>query len=219
MTRTFHVAALVLVLAGFCFAAVTSPSLPDPVPSHWNDRGQVNGTIPKPWGLYLLPIAMAGTWLLLAFLPRISPRGFEMDAFARAWGVLSVTMLAFMLFVEVLTLDAARTGRPLMPRPLLAGIGVLIAVLGNFLGKVTRNFFAGIRTPWTLASEEVWLRTHRLAGKLFVVSGLLIVAAALAGMNVWWVVAAPVAAAALASAVYSYVIYRRLEGLPARRSA
>ena len=218
MTRTFHVVALLLVLAGFGFAALTSPSLHDPVPSHWNDRGEIDDTIPKPWGVYLLPIAMVGTWLLLSLLPRISPRGFEMSTFARAWGVLSVATLAFMLFVEVLALEAARTGRPLTPTPLIAGVGVLIVVLGNLLGKVTRNFFAGIRTPWTLASEEVWLRTHRLAGKLFVLAGLVIFVAALGGLGWWFVVTAPVTAA-LACVVYSYVIYRRLEGFPERKSA
>jgi len=218
VTRTFHVLALVLVLAAFGFAAMTSPSLPDPVPSHWNDRGDIDDTMPKPWGVYVLPIAMVVTWLLLSWLPRISPRGFEMDTFARAWGVLCVASLAFMLFVEVMTLNAARTGTALSARPLFAGIGVLIVVLGNFLGKVTRNFFAGIRTPWTLASEEVWLRTHRLAGKLFVLAGIFIFAAALANLGIWWIIAAPIAAAVV-PAVYSYVIYRRIEGLPAHKSA
>jgi uncharacterized membrane protein len=218
VTRTFHVVALVLVLAGFGFAAITSPSLPDRVPSHWNDRGEIDDTMPKPWGVYLLPVVMAGTWLLLSWLPRISPRGFDMSSFARAWGVLCVASLAFILFVEVMTLNAARTGAPLMRKPFFAAVGVLIVVLGNFLGKVTRNFFAGIRTPWTLASEEVWLRTHRLAGKLFVLAGIVIFAAALANLPLWWVIAAPVAAV-LASAVYSYVIYRRIEGFPARKSA
>ena len=87
-------------------------------------------------------------------------------------------------------------------------------IFGNVLGKVTRNFFVGIRTPWTLANEEVWYRTHRLAGKLFVVAGLLVVTTSLAGLGTWTIFVS-VGLATLVPVVYSYVIYRKLEGLPA----
>jgi len=217
VTRWYWVLGLLLVIAGFAAAASMYSALPDPMPSHWDMKGQIDGTMPKPWGPYLLPGMMLVVWGLFAVLPRISPRGFEMDTFTRAWAILNVTALAFMLFVEILVLRAARDGGTLSPRPIVVGIGVLIAVLGNFLGKVTRNFFAGIRTPWTLANEEVWLRTHRLAAKLFVLAGLVVVVAGLAGATVWPLIVAPVAAVLIA-AVYSYVLYRRIEGLPARRS-
>ena len=98
---------------------------------------------------------------------------------------------------------------------IFAGMGVLFIVIGNLLGKVTRNFFVGIRTPWTLASEEVWYRTHRLAGKLFVAAGLFMVVASLAGLRLWPLFVS-LGVAALVPVVYSYVIYRRIEGLPGR---
>jgi uncharacterized membrane protein len=123
-----------------------------------------------------------------------------------------------MLFIEILVLQAARDWNPLSPRPILVGVGFLIAVVGNFLGKMTRNFFAGIRTPWTLASEEVWHRTHRLAGKLFVLAGLVVAVAGVAGVPGWPLLAVP-GVAALIAVVYSYVVYKRIEGLPAHRSA
>ena len=217
MTRWYWVFGLLLVIVGFAAAASMYSELPDPMPSHWDMKGQIDGTMPKPWGPYLFPGMMLVVWALFAVLPRISPRGFEMDTFTRAWGILNVTALGFMLFIEILVLRAARDGATLSPRPIIVGIGVLIAVLGNFLGKVTRNFFAGIRTPWTLANEEVWLRTHRLAAKLFVLAGLVVVVAGLAGATLWPLIVAPVAAVLIAG-VYSYVVYRRIEGLPARRS-
>jgi uncharacterized membrane protein len=103
-------------------------------------------------------------------------------------------------------------GRPVdMVRGIEAGIGLLLAVVGNFLGKVTRNFFVGIRTPWTLASEEVWMRTHRLGGRLFVLAGLAMFALALAGGGPIAMIVV-VGAAALVSVVASYFIYRRIEG-------
>jgi uncharacterized membrane protein len=125
--------------------------------------------------------------------------------------------VAFLGFVHALTLAHA-AGRPVaIERWLPAGIGVMVALLGNLFGKTTKNFFVGIRTPWTLASDEVWLRTHRLGGKLFVIAGSVVVAAALAGYGI---VALPIALgiAALVPTLYSYWLYRRLEGNASGRS-
>ncbi|MEZ4364105.1 MAG: SdpI family protein [Kofleriaceae bacterium] len=98
-----------------------------------------------------------------------------------------------------------------MDRAVPAALGGLLVVFGNFMGKLTRNFFVGIRTPWTLASEEVWLRTHRLGGKVIVLAGLgLVLSSALGGGFVF--VIAAIALVAVIPIVYSYVLYRRLEG-------
>jgi uncharacterized membrane protein len=207
-----------LVVAGFAVVLPAYSGLPDPMPSHWNAAGQVNGWLPKFWGAFLIPILMAVMWLIFLVLPRISPRGFEMEPFLRAWGVLKVTVLGLMLFLDVLILRAAKHSGELSSSVMFVGIGILFAVIGNLLGKVTRNFFVGIRTPWTLASEEVWNRTHRLAGKLFVVAGLAVVASAFLGGTIWVMVVAT-GLASLISVVYSYVLYKRIEGLPSARPA
>jgi uncharacterized membrane protein len=211
--RFSDVLGLLLVVAGFAVVGLKYPGLPDPMPSHWNAAGQVNGWMPKFWGAFLFPIIMAALWLLFLALPRISPRGFEMEPFLRAWGVLKVTILGLMLFIGILVLRAATNGGALSQPAVFCGMGILFVVMGNLLGKVTRNFFVGIRTPWTLANEEVWYRTHRLAGKLFVAAGLVVVATSFVGMHMWPMVVSLVVAG-LVPVVYSYVIYRRLEGLP-----
>ena len=218
MSRAYWVIGLLLVLAAFAFAASMYSALPDPMASHWDMSGRVNGTMPRLWGAFLGPALMLVLWLVLALVPRLSPRGFEMDAFALAWSILCLSALGLVLFIEILVLQAARDWGTLSPRPILVGVGVMIAVIGNFLGKMTRNFFAGIRTPWTLANEEVWHRTHRFAAKLFVLAGLVVAVAGLAGVSSWPLFAVPVVAALIA-VVYSYVVYRRIEGLPAHRSA
>lgn len=217
MKRLSDIFGFLLVLAGFAVVLPAYSGLPDPMPSHWNAAGQVNGWLPKFWGAFLIPIMMAVLWLIFLVLPRISPRGFEMEPFLRAWGVLKVTLLGLLLFLDILILRAAatRTGE-MSQTALFVGMGILFVVLGNLLGKVTRNFFVGIRTPWTLASEEVWYRTHRLAGKLFVLAGIVIAADALIGFKVWTLIAAT-GLAALIPVVYSYILYKRIEGLPNAR--
>jgi uncharacterized membrane protein len=90
------------------------------------------------------------------------------------------------------------------------GLGGLFAFLGNFMGKVTPNFFVGIRTPWTLADGEVWLRTHRFAGWLMMLTGLAVAVAGPLGVGMRWLLGAMLLSA-IVPAVYSYVVYRRLE--------
>lgn len=212
--RLFDAVGLLLVFACLALAVVKYPGLPDPMPSHWNMAGEANGWMPKFWGVMIFPIIMAVVWLMFLVLPRISPRGFEMEPFARAWGYLRVAILADILLIAVLAMRAAEHQEGINPKALFAGLGILFVLMGNFLGKVTRNFFVGIRTPWTLASEEVWLRTHRLGGKCFVVAGLWVLVVSLLGLNPWLMIGA-IALAALVPVVYSYVIYRRLESGPA----
>ncbi len=218
MKRLSDLVGLLMVVAGFVLVAVQYPSLPDPMPTHWNAAGHVDGWMPKFWGSYVFPITMAVLWLVFLVLPRISPRGFEMEPFLRAWGVLKVTVLGLVLYIGTLVLRASRHSGELSQTGVIVGLGILFIVIGNLLGKVTRNFFVGIRTPWTLASEEVWLRTHRLAGKLFVVAGLIVAASSWMGLRVWPVFIC-ILLAALIPVVYSYVLYRRLEGLPNARPA
>jgi uncharacterized membrane protein len=210
-TRMTNLMSLGLVLLSFALAAALYGRLPEAVPTHWNLAGEADGFTAKPWGAFVLPTTLAGLWLLLQLLPRISPQGFRMDRFLGTFQVVQLSLMAFVFLVSVLG-TLAGAGVPVSMRNAIpAALGLLFAVLGNVLGKFRRNFFAGIRTPWTLASEEVWLRTHRLGGKVFVVAGLVLLAAGLLGYGelallptLVVVVVVPVA--------YSFVLYRRLEG-------
>jgi uncharacterized membrane protein len=208
---------VLIVIAMLALSAWLYPELPDPMPTHWDAAGNVDGYGAKPWAPFVLPGVTAGLAALLAILPRISPRGYTLEGFQRSFRLVGAIVVAFLGFVHALTLAHA-AGRPVaIERWLPAGIGVMVALLGNLFGKTTKNFFVGIRTPWTLASDEVWLRTHRLGGKLFVIAGSVVVAAALAGYGI---VALPIALgiAALVPTLYSYWLYRRLEGNASGRS-
>lgn len=209
--RATTILGLLFVIASFALAAALYSRLPDPVPTHWNLRGEADGFTPKPWGAFVLPLVTAGCWLLFLVLPRLSPRGYRLDRFARVYGIIQVVITGFMFALTCLALLAAIGVPVAMDRVLYAGLGALFIVLGNYLGKVTRNFFVGIRTPWTLASDEVWLRTHRLGSRCFVAGGIVALVGGLAGGGAPLLVTA-VGIAALVPVVYSYVIYRRLEG-------
>ena len=188
------------------------PSLPDPMPMRWNTRGEVSGYTPKAWGIVALVALPAAIFLVMKIMPAISPRGFRMDAFQRVTDILTATMTWGSVGIVAAMLLAA-SGRPVRIQTVVTLFaGVISLVLGNYLGKLRKNFFIGIRTPWTLASDEVWARTHRLGGWTFAVAGVLLLVFA------WdpdWVpqrLAIIAAGAALVPATYSFVVYRRLYG-------
>ncbi|HET6656237.1 MAG TPA: SdpI family protein [Gammaproteobacteria bacterium] len=200
----------VLVLAAFAAAAWFYPQLPEMVPTHWNAAGQPNDYTAKPWGPFILPLVMLGTWILLSVLPPIAPRGYRLDRFIRTYGILMLAVLAALLVLTIVMLLAAAGAEFNSTRVAFIVIGALFVVLGNYLGKLRKNFFIGIRTPWTLASDEVWARTHRLGGWLFVLAGLAIIAIGALDLGVWPFMAA-VGSAAVVPAIYSYFAYRQVE--------
>ena len=207
--RQYWVATL-FVIASFIVAGRLYGSLPDPVPTHWGPEGEVNGWTSKPFGAFLGPLIGVLLVALLVVLPRLSPRGFEMTPFQRVYPTLVAAIAGLMLYVTTFALATATGATMPAPGRLLAGVGVFLVVIGNFLGKVTQNFFIGIRTPWTLASDRVWERTHRFAGPVFVLGGVLLVVASLF-MKSPLVLIAIVVVTVLSPAVYSYVVWHRGE--------
>lgn len=201
---------LALVVGSFAAAAVLFRRLPDPVPVHWNLHGQVNGYMAKPWGAFLMPLVTLGTYLFLLALSSVAPRGLSIERFRGTFDVIWTAIVGFLSFNTLLALLVGAGHDISVARAVPIEVGILFMILGNVMGKVTRNSFVGIRTPWTMASDEVWLRTQRLGGRVFVAAGLAMVIAGPAAGGVIPVLVAALAAALL-PAVYSYVIYRRLE--------
>lgn len=210
MTKKYYLTGFALIIASFVAAAILYPHLPGQVPTHWNMSGQVDGYSAKWTLLALFPGIMLGMMGLMAALPWLSPRHFEVEAFRSTYLYIMVVIVAFMAYVQALMLRAAWSGQMNINKAIMGGVCLLIALLGNVLGKVQRNFYIGIRTPWTIADERVWNATHRLGAKTFVLGGLAGFIFAMAGS--WpWLCLGSVLAGALVPAIYSLVYYKRLE--------
>ncbi len=208
---------LLLVAAAFAVAAILYPSLPEQIPTHWNAQGQVDDTMKKPLGVIIMPAMALFTFVVMKLIPIISPKGFRTDKFSDVIGVLQVTLVGFMSIVAVLVLLEARGLDVRINEMIIFGTGLLFVIIGNYLGKVRKNFFIGIRTPWTLASDEVWNRTHRIGGRLFMLSGVIIWLGALLRLPLTWTVGVAVGLV-LIPVVYSYVLYRKIEGFESNDS-
>ena len=196
---------LSLLLAAYLWLR---PQMPAMIPTHWNAHGQINGYM-TPFNAVIVPaVLIAGIALLTILLPAISPRGFSIQPFASVFTIVMLAVQAFVLLAAFGVLWNGAGHSAHQPLIIMVGMGLLWMVIGNYMGKLRKNFFAGIRTPWTLASDEVWERTHRMAGWLFMLAGLLTVAVAFAGAPLM-VAIYVLLAAALIPAIYSYVIYQR----------
>ena len=206
-------AALILIVSAFALSLGFYSQLPDSMPVHWNAAGKPDGFAPKLSGAFLMPVVMIAIALLFAALPRLSPRGYEVDSRSRAFRGITLSLLAFLLAIHTVVLLWGTGIRLDFPRVVPILLGAMFAVMGNYLGKVRRNFFIGIRTPWTLADEDVWFRTHRFGGKLLVAGGIVsMIGGLVLGDRAMPLLIGVVIAAALVSVVYSYVIYQKSAG-------
>ncbi|MBV9008203.1 MAG: DUF1648 domain-containing protein [Verrucomicrobia bacterium] len=178
MQRKRNIAEALLLLLPFLIIALAWKRLPPMIPMHWNIRGQVDRWDSKPFAFLLPALAIA----LNAFLRAIPLFDPKLRRKADAFGPIALSRIRLALTVLFVVLSLVQlaaalnypigTGRVVITCALL-----LLAALGNFLGNLRPNYFAGIRTPWTLESGETWRVTHRLGAKLIVFGslGLLVV--------------------------------------------
>jgi uncharacterized membrane protein len=221
MTR-WLVIAILLTVAAFAVSiymfTFEYERLPDRLPIHWNIHGEPDGWVDKSnglWAFLILPGAMALMVVLTVVLPWLSPRGFDPDEFRSTWEYLMMLIVALLGYISVLSLLAGLRGHNLLEvgRWLIAGMFIFFALMGNVMGQVRRNFWMGVRTPWTLASESVWNQTHRLTAWVFVAGGLLGFVAVLVGVPAVWCFVVFILALVVVPITYSFLLYKRLERL------
>jgi uncharacterized membrane protein len=186
------------------------PRLPPRVATHWSFSGAPDGYSSKLLAAAMLPLMILAMRALLSVLPRIDPKGANYQKFASTYWLICNGVIAFMAVIHLAIL-AYGLGAPVrMDRVAAVGVGVLLIVIGNYLTRVEPNWFIGIRTPWTLSSERVWRRTHRVGGWILVAGGLLIVLTVFvpagAGMPI---LLATIALVAVVPVVLSYIWWRR----------
>lgn len=202
-----------LFMAGLLLAAVALyPYLPAKVPGHWNIHGEIDAYYPKSFGAFFEPVLLVGIYLLMLFAPLIDPKRQNYLRFTGAYRFLRWTIVLFLGLVYGATILAA-LGYPvdvaLLVKAIVAG---LFIVIGNFMGQFRHNYFVGIKTPWTLASEEVWQRTHRLGARIWVASGLICLA--MAPVKAPWgayVFFTALLFMVLVPTLYSYLLFNKLQ--------
>jgi len=201
---------MILIAIAMIAGAALWNQLPDPMASHWNANDQVDGTMPKFWGVFMMPLVTLGMLALFLIIPNIDPLKANIAQFRNSFNIFIVLIIGFMLYVHGLTLvwSLGKTNFK-MSAAMLPFMGVLFIAIGFMLRKAKRNFFIGIRTPWTLSSDSVWDKTHQLGSVLFMASGTFaILGGLIGGTAAFWLVFVPLIGSTLFLVVYSYVLYR-----------
>lgn len=208
-TKTATITIITMIALAFLIAIVLYPTMPDPMPSHWNAAGEVNGYMSKFWGLFLMPLISLGLFLMFLAIPRIDPLKANIAQFIESYNWLMVLLIVYMLYVYALTLISALGYQFNMTTMLLPAMGILFIVIGFLIGKAKRNFFVGIRTPWTLSSDTVWAKTHQLGKWTFIGAGVVTILCAFLNGFGFWVMMITLMAAAFVPIIYSYILWKR----------
>ena len=210
-TKLTTIIVLVLIVGAIIAGALLWNQFPDPMASHWNANDQVDGYISRFWGVFMMPLVTLGMFLLFLVIPNIDPLKANIAQFRETFNLFIAFMVGFMVFVHALTLrwNLGYTdfgiGQATLP-----AMGLLFIVIGSLLRRAKRNFFIGIRTPWTLSSDTVWEKTHLLGAALFMASGVLaVIGGFIGGMVAFWMLMAPLLGSTLFLLVYSYMLYQK----------
>ena len=210
-TRTTTIVVLLMLLGATLAGLLLWNRLPDQMASHWNVNDQVDGYMSTFWGVFMLPLITLAMLVLFLVVPSIDPLKANIAQFREAFNLFIVLIVAFMIYLYGLTLAWSLGYSSFkMSGAMLPAIGLLFIFIGFMLRKAKRNFFIGIRTPWTLSSDKVWNETHRIGAVLFMISGALaFIGGFLGGTAAFWFMFVPIIGSTLFLLVYSYMLYQR----------
>lgn len=202
---------ILLIVTALAAGIVFYPDLPDQMPAHWNIKGEVDRYTSKFWGTFGIPLTSAFIYVLMLIVPYFDPKRQNYIRFMGSYRVLKFVMTGvFSVLYAVVLLNSMGYGVP-VDRVVIIALGLMFMVIGNVMGRFRHNYFVGIKTPWTLASEEVWQKTHRFSARIWVFTGLVIVlvGAVIGGERGYIVFFGAIGLAVLVPFVYSYLIFRK----------
>ena len=207
--KRFNIIVIILVLLFFAIGFYFYPQLPAKIATHWNSKGNVNGYMPKAMGLFFLPVIVVGVSILFLIIPKIDPLKSNIKKFIKAYYSFVIVFIAFMMFVYI-QMISWNLGFKVNPISFIGiPVGLLYIAIAYLIKSAKRNWFVGIRTPWTLSSDYVWEKTHALGSKLFIVAGIFSIAGVFFIDYTYAIlfIIAPIVAFSLFLVFYSYFVY------------
>ena len=210
--RKSEIVAMGIILFSFIVGIYLYPQMPERMASHWNAKGEVDGYMPKFWGLFLMPIVSMLIFLLFIVIPKIDPLKQNIEKFRKYYDGFVVLMIAYLFYIYLLTLLWNTGIRFSIVQLLVPAMGILFYYIGILVENAKRNWFIGIRTPWTLSSEKVWEKTHKIGGKLFKIAGIIAFIGIFFESYALFFIFIPVILVATYTIIYSYFEYQKERG-------
>ena len=199
---------LAIFAVNLVISLVTYPMLPERIIIHWGAGGTPDGYSSKLFGFLLMQLVQVFVLGIYYVLPRIDPQG-KLKVSTGSFSNTMNLLLVYFTFFNVLFITQNLGYDFNMTRVVVPGVGIMFYFMGHFLTKAEKNWFYGIRTPWTLSSDEVWRSTHEKAGLLFKGCGVLAVLSVLIPSYSIWLVVFPITFAGLYLVVFSYTEFRK----------
>ena len=198
---------IVIVLLPIAMLVLVWNRLPAQMPIHWNINGQPNGYGPR----WLYPVIAIGIYILLLVLPGIDPLKKNYKIFGDSYFKLKLIMVLFFSATSICIMVNELYHNINIEKVISSGMFLLLALIGNYMGNIRRNYFIGYKIPWTLNSDEVWKKTHVLAGKLCFFGGLLGFILALTSIDKKYLLIPLLTIIVIVPMIYAYFIHRKLE--------
>lgn len=169
-----ELAIIIIVLLPFIYLAIIWNSLPNQVPTHWNFKGEIDAYGNKLTLLFVPILLPLLTYVILLIIPKIDPKK-RLNKMGKKFYNIKFLITTLVSILAVFIIYSAKNQSFANSNYIILGLGVLYIVLGNNFKTIRPNYFIGIRTPWTLESEAVWKKTHKSAGKMWFIGGLILV--------------------------------------------
>jgi uncharacterized membrane protein len=187
---------------------IAYPHMPNKIPVHWGVTGEPNryGSKMEQIMMSALPLVL---FIFLNFLPSIDPKKESYKKHTGAFSAINFVIILFLIIMNLLGLFSALGYNMHFQKVLPVLLGILFIVLGNFITQLRHNYFFGFRTPWTLASEHVWKKTHRFGGYVFVVIGLVPLSSIFIGSIGMYLFLGAMVIGIVLILIYSYLAFKR----------
>ena len=207
--KLVHIAIMAAVLASFAISLYFYEQMPDKVATHWGLSGKADGYSGKVFGSFFVPVLLVIMSVLLYYIPFIDPLRANVAKFREHFDRFILVFALFMLYVHILSIYWNLGNEFDFGQFMLPGFAALFIEVGSLIGHAKRNWFIGIRTPWTLSSERVWDKTHKVGGDLFKATGILSLLGVFFPQIGFIVIIGMALAIAAWSLVFSYVEFRK----------
>jgi len=205
-----EVVALGIILLSFIIGIYFYNQMPEKMAIHWNVKGEVDSYASKFLGLFLIPVILLMIFLLFIAIPRIDPLKQNIEEFRKYYNGFIILTIGFLFYTYILTILWNYGFRFSIAQLITPAFGILFYYCGILIENEKRNWFIGIRTPWTLSNEEVWNRTHRIGGRLFKLAGIISFAGVTLQKYALFFVLVPVLLISIYTVIYSYLEYQRV---------
>ena len=205
--RKTLIIATVIILLPVLAGLILWDRLPEKLPMHFNAAGEVDGWAGKAVGVFAMPaFFVAVQWLCAVGSFKMDPKANNLNDKVMGLVLWFIPMMSVLMHTLVYCTALGMEMNVQIVIPVL--IGLVMIAIGNWLPKCKQTYTLGIRLPWTLENEDNWNRTHRFAGPVWVVCGMIIVAGGLIGGAFLWVMLAALLTMIAAPTVYSYLLFK-----------